>query len=88
MAICGLVITVSERPDARGLALARLAEIEGLLLGEASGQRIPAVLERGGRHEIERLWQQLGTLPGVLHLDLAYAHYGDSAGETQGGERR
>ena len=76
MAICGLVITLSQQPDERELALAALAEAEDVTLGEAHCARLPAVLETaGGKADYRGRWEELERLPGVTHLDLTYVNF-------------
>lgn len=77
MAICGLVITLSQDPDQRSHAKQFLASADGLTLGEPNGQRIPAVLETGGKADYRQRWDELQAMTGVTHLDLTYVNFED-----------
>jgi len=75
MAICGLVITLSEEQEQRELALQALETAPDLTLGEGEGGRIPAVLEAAGKADYRERWEELEAMPGVTHLDLTYVNF-------------
>ena len=87
MTICGLVITLSQDPGQRELALEALGTANDITLGDGVGQRLPAVLEHdGGRADYRKRWEELEAMPGVPHLDLTYINYEHQ--EEQDHERR
>lgn len=75
MAICGLVITLSQEQDQRALAMKALETAKDLTLGSGAGGRIPAVLECAGKADYRQRWEELEALAGVAHLDLTYVNF-------------
>jgi hypothetical protein len=75
MAICGLVITLEQAPEEQALAIQALKDAPDVTLGEATGERIPAVLESAGKADYRQRWEELLAVPGVAHLDLTYVNY-------------
>lgn len=88
MAICGIVITLDSPAAEHAASLQQRARAQGiaLTLGNAAGARLPAVLETPAGDErpatVQQLFDALLALPGVAHVDLAYAHYDQQDAET------
>jgi hypothetical protein len=85
MPVFGFVLTLDGSASASD-ALEQLASEPGVTLGETRGGRLPIVLEleRAERHE-ERVASWL-ELPGIAHVDYAFADFEDLVGDgTNGG---
>lgn len=88
MAICGIVITLEDPAAEHAATLQQRARAQGiaLTLGDTAGPRLPAVLETPLDDErpatVRQLFDALLALPGVAHVDLAYAHYDRQDAET------
>lgn len=77
MPILGAVLTMSSRPDERLETLRCLAADARLELGEPSGARLPVVIETTSRGEDRDCWASFYELPGVRHVELAFADFSD-----------
>ncbi len=77
MPVCGLVLTVSEEPRRRAMVRRALLQEPGVTLGADGGLRWPVVLETSDpRQEAARL-DRIGSLPGVLAVEVAYHDFSD-----------
>jgi hypothetical protein len=79
MPVLGLVLNLAAPPDAADAALRDLLtsrdEIE---LGDRNGARLPAVLDVPADADVEREISVLSDAPGVLTIDVVYAHFEDA----------
>ncbi len=73
MAISGLVLTLSA-DAAADVALSTLAADPRFTLGDRIGRRIPVVAETRGPHADHDLWDELGSTPGITHVDVTFVH--------------
>lgn len=77
MPVLGVVAVLSSRADQREAALCALRADPWVTLGELTGDRLPLVLETRSRAEDKAAWAALQDVPGVLALDVAFAHFAD-----------
>lgn len=82
MPVLGAVAHISPEPGLRLKALAALAATPGLTFGELQDDRVPLVIEALDRRDGDLRWEALGAMPGVLHLELAYADFSDLVERT------
>lgn len=75
MTISGLVVTLSDEPDARSAALAHIARDSRLTAGELVRNRLPLVAETGDEREGEALVDALFEVPGIRFVDLISVHF-------------
>jgi hypothetical protein len=75
MPVCGLVIHLDPRQAEQDAALRELRSLPPLTLGTRLSNRQPAVLEVADHPAVRRWWSRLLAIPGVVHLELAYAGY-------------
>ena len=85
MAVCGLVITLSEIEQATSSKV--LAELGWLTLGEQQRLRLPAVMEPRDRQDFRHCWDALLAVDGVVHLDLVYVDYESDEARWDSGEQ-
>ncbi len=71
----GFVLTLA--PSAETSTLAALAREAGITLGELQGRRLPVVLELAPPQHAEPRIEAWLALPGVLHVDYAFAAFDD-----------
>lgn len=75
MGICSVVITIDEADPRSRELLARLAQDECWTLGDPTGMAVPAVLETESTGEDRRCLNWLDEQPGVVGVQLIFAHY-------------
>jgi hypothetical protein len=83
MPVFGFVLTFARDARPRSASLQELEREPGVLLGETEGLRLPIVLEIAeGEHQEDRIarWMQL---PGVVHVDYAFADFEDLLGAVR-----
>ena len=85
MPVFGFVLTLVAAPEAEG-ALEKLAREPGVELGAPEGRRLPLVLELDPHADPEGRVVGWRALPGVLHVDYAFADFDDLVNETRGKE--
>lgn len=79
MAISGLVVTLSSDASLAAAARARIGADPRLTPGEAFGERLAVVAETPSVEEDRRLVDDLRSIPGVMHVDIAYVHLDECA---------
>ncbi len=77
MPTSGLVITANQVADV-ALVLTAIASDPHVEPGQPAGNRIPLVLDTPDKATDKRLWDWLGALPGVAHVDVAFIYLGES----------
>lgn len=75
MTISGLVVTLSDEPDARSEALSHIARDCRLTTGELVRNRLPLVAETDDEREGEALVDALLDVPGIRFVDLISVHF-------------
>jgi hypothetical protein len=86
MPVFGFVLTLAGEASPRSASLQELAREPGLLLGATEGLRLPVVLEISeGDHQEDRIARWL-QLPGVVHVDYAFADFEDLLGAARAEE--
>jgi len=83
MAICALVITLSESPGLAHGALRRIAGDERLTLGRAAGSQLAAVLETASDDSDREALEWLQELPGVAQVEIASVFWDDESRESE-----
>jgi hypothetical protein len=79
MPVLGLVLNLAAPPDAADAALRDLfTSREEIELGDRNGARLPAVLDVAADADVERAVGALADAPGVLTIDVVYAHFEDA----------
>lgn len=77
MPILAAVVHLDPHADHRLGALAAIAALPGLTIGERFGDRLPVVLDTPTRAADREAWETLGALPGVTHVDLVSVEFSD-----------
>lgn len=77
MPIVAAVVHLSGRPVDALHALAGLARLPGLVIGERHGDRLPIVLDTPTREADREAWDAVSATPGVVHVDLVCADFSD-----------
>lgn len=72
----GLVVTLDPDVALRKEALTRLASTPALTVGELVAGKVPLAAETRTTED-ESLIERLRAIPGVLGVDVAYAHFLD-----------
>jgi hypothetical protein len=85
MPVFGFVLTLVAAPDGEG-ALEQLAREPGVALGALEGRRLPLALELDPHADPEARVARWLALPGVLHVDYAFADFDDLVNEARGKE--
>jgi len=86
MPVLGLVLVLDDGAETtRRRAAEALAGASDLDLGDAIAHRWPVVLESATSDEAEARVDELGTLPGVSNVEVAYADFGDLLTTTNAG---
>ncbi|MHC4303426.1 MAG: chaperone NapD [Planctomycetota bacterium] len=78
MPISGLLITLDDDPNASETAISTLKADPRIDVGEQRGPYLPVVADTAGKQENQRLWDELHELPGVMNVNLVFAHVDDS----------
>lgn len=71
----GLVLTLADDPVLRAAALAELGRDPRIVVGEATGLRLPIATEASDLHAAEALAEALGHLDGVCFVDVVFVHF-------------
>ncbi len=78
MPISGLVITLSDDPSQRQIALDQLATDPRLTLGQLHGSRLPVVAETETvRQSTDLVREELLDIPGVVFVDIVSVDFSD-----------
>jgi len=77
MPVLGAVLTLSDEPALRDAIVDTLGADVRVTLGDATGNRLPVVLETDSRGEDKACWEAVTRLPGVMHVELAFADFSD-----------
>lgn len=86
MSISGLVVVLSEDPDAANAAVAALAADSRLTLGERFDRRLALVADTPGVEADRNMWDDLRGLRGVDHVDVTFVSLDAPAAETPPGQ--
>ncbi len=78
MSISGLLITLADDPNASETAISTLKADPRIDVGERRGPYLPVVADTTGKHENQRLWDELRELAGVINVNLVFADLDDS----------
>ncbi|MHC4768162.1 MAG: hypothetical protein ACYTEI_05570 [Planctomycetota bacterium] len=78
MSISGLLITLADDPNASETAISTLNADPRIDVGERRGPYLPVVADTSGKHENQRLWDELHKLAGVTNVNLVFADLDDS----------
>lgn len=70
--ISSLVLTLDSNIETTNVLLNTLESLDSVELGQPFENRLPVVLEADNPQEMESLTVRIRTLPGVVHLDVAY----------------
>ena len=79
MPTSGLVVTLDDNPDRAAAAVREVLLAGPFTLGEVFGHRIAVALEADTPDETESWRRWLAAVPGVVAVDLAFAHTGEKA---------
>lgn len=82
MPIFGFVLTLAADPAASG-ALEVLTRQPELTLGALAGRRLPVVLDLDANGQPETYVARWLALPGVLHVDYAFADFDDLVNDAR-----
>ena len=82
MPVFGFVLTLAADPGSAS-ALEALADEPGVTLGERAGARLPVVVELDPQAHPEARVEGWLALPGVLHVDYAFADFDDLVSDAR-----
>lgn len=77
MPISGLVISMVNQPQSQRDTIQSIASDSRIEIGVVESGRVAIVSETESSQEDKALWQWLQELPGVVHIDLAFASVED-----------
>ena len=78
MSISGLLITLTDDPNASETAISTLKADPRIDVGERRGPYLPVVADTTGKHQNQCLWDELNKLAGVINVNLVFADLDDS----------
>lgn len=79
MPVSGLVVSLRDDPQSRVEALAAISQQAQITMGAVEQNRLAIVLDTTSTQEDKRLWDWLGSLPGVLLLEVAFVGFEQQA---------
>jgi hypothetical protein len=59
------------------LVLGAITTEPRILVGELTGNRLPIVTTTSSSYEDKEIWKVIKDLPGVLHIEIAFADFSD-----------
>ena len=75
MPVSGLVVSLSDEPQSRAEALAVIGREARITVGVLEANRLAIVLDTPSSEEDRRLWEWLGSLPGVSFVEVAFVGF-------------
>jgi hypothetical protein len=85
MPVVGAVLQLSLDAEQRKTALCRLCEIPAITLGDVqSNGGCPLVIEFDSKSEEKAIWNEIGSLTGVVFSTVVYADFSDLVLEESG----
>ena len=80
MPVSGLVVSLSDRDDARENAIAAIRQESRIEIGAIHSRRMAVVMDTDSSDEDKELWNWLSTLPGVVFVDVVMVGFEDEVG--------
>lgn len=75
MPVSGLVVSLGDEPRPRAEALAVIGREARITVGVLEANRLAIVLDTVSTEEDRHLWEWLGSLPGVLFVEVAFVGF-------------
>ena len=75
MPVSGLVVSLSDESQARVKTLDTIGREPRITVGVLEANRLAIVLNTVSREEDQQIWGWLGSLPGVLFVDVAFVGF-------------
>jgi hypothetical protein len=83
MPVSGLVVSLRDDPKSRAQALAAISQQTQITMGEVEQNRVAIVVDTTSTQEDKRLWDWLGSLPGVSLLEVAFVGFEQQLDSTK-----
>ena len=75
MPVSGLVVSLSDEPQPRAESLALIGREPRITVGVVEANRLAIVVDTASSEEDRRLWEWLGSLPGVSFVEVAFVGF-------------